>query len=253
MLDINDFFPNGLNIEDAIDLLQPVAVYVIGVAVYSVFVFNFYRFVALRDMFSFDVYRFEESRYASVRKFIHVVSYIAKYLIVFPMFAFFWFAVLTLMLTFLSESRDISDTLLIALATVSAIRFSAYYNEDLSRDLAKILPFAILALFLIDASFFDLSDSLVNLQGVNDHRELIVYYLLFLIALELVLRFGFGFSVWLFTKRPVRNTARPVRSTTQPVSSGDDSAGESVEEAARPEEEEEKDVADGATVRESSG
>ena len=246
MLDINDFFPNGLNVEDAVVLLQPVAVYVIGVAVYSVFVFNFYRFIALRDMFSFDVSRFEGSRYRSVREIIHVFSYVAKYLIVFPMFAFFWFAVLTLMLTFLSESRDISDTLLIALATVSAIRFSAYYNEDLSRDLAKILPFAILALFLIDASFFDFSGSLANLQGVDEYRERIVYYLAFLIGLELVLRFGFGFSIWLFTARPVRRTA-------QPVSSGDDSAGESVEEAARPEEEEEKDVADGATVRESSG
>ena len=247
--DINDFFPNGLNVEDAVVLLQPVAVYVIGVAVYSVFVFNFYRFIALRDMFSFDVSRFEGSRYRSVREIIHVFSYIAKYLIVFPMFAFFWFAVLTLMLTFLSESRDISDTLLIALATVSAIRFSAYYNEDLSRDLAKILPFAILALFLIDASFFNLSDSLVNLQGVDNHRETIVYYLLFLIGLELVLRFGFGFSVWLFTARPVKSK----------VQTGNGAAAvESVEEpeTSPPEEEEpeeEEDVADGATVREPSG
>ncbi len=56
MLDINDLFPNGLSIEDAVDLLQPVAVYVIGVAIYAVFVFNFYRFVALWDMFAFDVY-----------------------------------------------------------------------------------------------------------------------------------------------------------------------------------------------------
>ncbi len=250
MPDIYDFFPNGLNVEDAIDLLQPVALYVIGVAVYAVFVFNFYRFIALRDMFSFDVYRFEESRFASVRKFIHVVSYIAKYLIVFPMFAFFWFTVLTLMLTFLSEGRDISDTLLIALATVSAIRFSAYYNEDLSRDLAKILPFSILALFLIDASFFDFSDSLEKIENVSDHGEAIVYYLVFLIALELVLRFGFGFSVWLFTKRPVRRPARPARNTTQPVSGVGDSAGESAEEAELPMEEE---VVIEATERESSG
>ncbi len=253
MLDINDFFPNGLNIEDAIVLLQPVAVYVIGVAVYSVFVFNFYRFVALRDMFSFDVYRFEESRYASVRKFIHVVSYIAKYLIVFPMFAFFWFAVLTLILTFLSKSRDISDTLLIALATVSAIRFSAYYNEDLARDLAKILPFAILALFLIDASFFNLSDSLVNLQGVDNHRETIVYYLLFLIALELVLRFGFGFSVWLFTKRPVKSKAHTDNGAAAVESAEELEASRPAEEAFRPAEEEDEEVADEATVRESSG
>lgn len=203
MLDINDLFPNGLSVSDAINLLQPVTLYVFGVAVYAVFVFNFYRFVALRDMFKFDVYRFDESRNRALRSFLHIVSYTLKYLIVFPLFAFFWFAVLTLMLTFLSKSRDFADTLLIALATVSAIRFSAYYDEDLARDLAKILPFALLALFLIDASFFNFVDSLEMLTEVNDHRETVVYYLLFLIGLEFVLRFGFGFSVWLFTKRPV--------------------------------------------------
>ena len=161
-------------------------------------------------MFAFDVYRFEESRHPALRSFVHVCGYILKYLIVFPLFAFFWFAVLTLMLSFLSKSRDMGDTLLIALATVSAIRFSAYYNEDLARDLAKILPFALLALFLIDASFFNFTDSVETLTNINDHRETIVYYLIFLIGLEFVLRFGFGFSVWLFTKRPVK-TDKPKR------------------------------------------
>ena len=238
MLDINDFFPNGLSIEDALDLLEPVAIYVIGMAIYAVFVFNFYRFVASRDMFAFDVYRFDESRYRALRSFLHVVAYILKYLIVFPLFAFFWFAVLTMMLTFLSKGRDLSDTLLIALATVSAIRFSAYYNEDLARDLAKILPFALLALFLIDASFFSIVDSLEMLADINDHRETVFYYLLFLIALELVLRFGFGFSVWLFTKRPVRSKQRPSEPT--------------VEETKQPEEAQEEVVVDEATVDESS-
>ena len=142
MPDINDFFPNGLSVEDAIDLLEPVALYVVGVAVYAVFVFNFYRFVASsRDMFAFDVYRFEGV--ASYRRCAASCTSFAatslKYLIVFPLFAFFWFAVLTLMLSFLSkESRLFRTRCLIALATVSAIRFSAYYNEDLARDLAKI-------------------------------------------------------------------------------------------------------------------
>ena len=218
MPDINDLFPNGLSIENAIELLEPVSIFVVGVAVYAVFVFNFYRFVALRDMFAFDVYRFEESRHRSLRSFVHVMAYILKYLIVFPLFGFFWFAVLTLMLTFLSRGRDISDTLLLALATVSAIRFSAYYNEDLARDLAKILPFALLALFLIDASLFAIGDSLETLTNVTDHGETIVYYLLFLIALELVLRFGFGFSVWLFTKRPVRTKPRTADRDTSDAS-----------------------------------
>ncbi len=223
-IDIYDWFPNGLSVEDVRELLEPVAFYVIGIALYAVFIFNFYRFVSARDMFAFDVYRYDGSRYRFFRSFFHVIGYVLKYLIVFPLFAFFWFAVLTIMLSFLSEGREVSEVLLISLATVSAIRFSAYYNEDLSRDLAKILPFALLALFLIDASFFDIGNSWDTIRSANDHRETILYYLLFLIGLELVLRFGFGFGVWLVTKRPV-NPRRQTPSTEVPPTEESGSTG----------------------------
>ena len=185
---INDVFPNGLDIYDAVDLLQPVALFVLGMAVYAFAVFKFYRFVAARDMFEMDLSKYEESRYRWVRAFLHIVMYVAKYLILFPIFAFFWFGVLTLVLAFLSKEQSFSEILQMALATVTAIRVVAYYDEDLSRDVAKILPFAVLAIFLIDASFFTISESLDILKEAGDHREIILYYLGFLIAAEFALR-----------------------------------------------------------------
>ena len=104
------------------------------------------------------------------------------------MFAFFWFAVLTVILAFLSKEQSFSETLLIALVTVSAIRVTAYYKEDLARDLAKILPFAVLSALLINASFSSVSDSLDRLRMAGDYSEHILYYMAFLIALEFVLR-----------------------------------------------------------------
>ena len=192
LINIDSIFPNGLDLDSAFQSLGPVAVYVAGMALYAVFIFKFYRFVSSRDMFALDLSKYEESRFKVVRGFLHVVMYAAKYVILFPAFAFFWFAVLTLILTFLSKDRPFSDILLIALATVSTIRVSAYYNEDLSRDLAKILPFAVLAIFLIDASFFTISESLDILKEAGDHREIILYYLGFLIAAEFALRLIFG-------------------------------------------------------------
>ena len=70
---------------------------------------------------------------------------------------------------------------------------TAYYNEDLSRDLAKILPFAVLGIFLIDASFFDMNASLDVLREANRHRETIFYYWAFLVVVEFALRFIFGY------------------------------------------------------------
>ena len=187
-MDINEVFPNGLSVDRAFDLLSPVAVYILGMAVYAVFVFKYYRFVASRDMFAVDLSKYAASRFRWLRTFLHIVMYVAKYLILFPFFAFFWFAILTLILTFLSKDRSFPDVLLLALITISSIRVTAYYNEDLSRDLAKILPFAVLAIFLIDTSFFAISESLDLLKETPDHTENILYYLLFLIAMEFVLR-----------------------------------------------------------------
>ena len=187
-MEIDAVFPNGLDIDEALQLLWPVAVYILGMALYAIFIFKFYRFLASRDMFELDLSKYEESRYRWVRGFFHLVLYGAKYVILFPMFAFFWFAVLTLILALLSRDRAFADILLIALATVSAIRVTAYFNEDLSRDLAKILPFAVLAIFLIDGSYFDIRESMDILHEAFDHRERIFYYLVFLIAAELALR-----------------------------------------------------------------
>ena len=199
-MDINDLFTNGLNLNDALDLLSDVGVYVVGMAVYAVFVFHFYRFLAAKDMFEIDLSRYEQSRFRLVRRALHVFFYVLKYIILFPVFAFFWFAVLTLILTFLSKDRSFADTLVVALATVSAIRVTAYYNEDLSRDLAKILPFAVLAVFLIDASFFAIEESLDVLRDTGDYTENIVYYLLFLVLLEFALRLLNGIVVVLFRR-----------------------------------------------------
>lgn len=187
-MDINDLFNMGLSVDQALDLLSDVAVYVLGMSVYAVFVFKFYRFLASKDMFKLDMSRYEQSSHKVVRRTLQVFFYIVKYIIVFPVFAFFWFGVLTVILAFLSKGQSFSETLLVALATVSAVRVTAYYNEDLSRDLAKILPFAVLAVFLIDASFFSIAESLDILREAEKYTENIVYYLGFLVLLEFVLR-----------------------------------------------------------------
>ena len=196
-MDIYDVIPSELNIYDALDLLRPVSVYIAGMAVYAIFVFTFYRFVAARDMFALDLSRYEQSRYKWLRSVLHVVMYVAKYILLFPFFAFFWFAVITAILAFLAKDQSFSQVLLMGLATVGTIRVAAYVNQDLSRDLAKMLPFAVLGIFLVNTSFFQIDDSLALLDETLDHTENILYYLVYLIALEFALRMLMGIVVFL--------------------------------------------------------
>ena len=81
---------------------------------------------------------------------------------------------------------------MLAFATVGAIRVTAYYREALSQDVAKILPFAVLAAFIIDISFFSVDESLESLKNAKDYSEDILYYLFFLAILEFALRLLMG-------------------------------------------------------------
>jgi hypothetical protein len=240
---LNLVFPNGLNINEALNMIVNVGIYIGGIGVYAVFIFHFYRFLSSRDMFKFDLSGHQESRHKAVRGILQFLMYVAKYIVVFPFFAFFWLAVLTLILAFLSKDRTFADVLLIALATVSAIRVAAYYNEDLSRDLAKILPFAVLGIFIIDASFFTFNDSLAMLQEANNQREAIFYYFVFLVGLEFVLRLIWGYFMGAIAWRR--------RVLAQPGEEQDAEAileDESAEEVGEAEELQESEETEGAEV-----
>ena len=60
---LNLVFPNGLSPYEALEHLLNVGVYIVGIGVYAVFIFHFYRFLASRDMFKLDLSGSEASRH----------------------------------------------------------------------------------------------------------------------------------------------------------------------------------------------
>lgn len=177
-----------LTLAEALVVLKPLTFFVMGMAIYAIFIFNFYRFLGRKDLFELNLERYEQSKMPALRMTIHFFSYVGKYLIFFPFVAFAWFVILTTLLAFLARQQSIESILLVAMAVLSAIRITAYYNEDLSRDLSKILPFALLAVFLIDLSYFSFSASIDALLLALLSWEIIIYYLGFVIALEFIMR-----------------------------------------------------------------
>ena len=177
-----------LSLNEALQLLEPAIIFTIGVAVYAILIFNLYRFMSRRDIFNLDFSKFEERSHPVFRKTLHLIFYVAKYLLIFPLFAFFWFGVLVVMVAFLSRTKEVEDLLLIAMAVLTSVRVTSYYTEDLSRDIAKMLPFALLGIFLIDLRYFDLTASTELLNRVASEWTSIFYYWVFVVLLELVLR-----------------------------------------------------------------
>lgn len=177
-----------LSINEAMVVLQPLLLFIVGLGVYSWFIFKFYRFVARKEIFDSRIHHFETTEPGLGKKILHAIKYTLKYIFLFPLLTFFWIIVLAIILSFLSKSGDINNVLLVSMALVGIIRVMAYYSEDLSKDLSKMLPFALLGVFLVDVSYFSMNDSIQTIVQLPSLGKVIIYYLLFIIALEFTLR-----------------------------------------------------------------
>ena len=174
------------------EVIRPLLLFVLGMVVYSVFIFKFYRFVAKRDIFELNLKQYSKSSDSIIQKIWGSILYVIEYILLFPIFTFFWYGMIAIFLVFLSREQSVQNVLLVSIALVGAIRITAYYNEDLSKDLAKMLPFALLGIFLVDISFFSFSTSISLVMEIPSFWSIILHYLVFVIALEFVLRIGHG-------------------------------------------------------------
>ena len=180
--------PITVDLIEALTALRPLALATIGIAVYGIFVFNFYRFLARKDIFRLDLDKYNHTTRPLVHKTFASVLYVVKFLIVFPAFVFFWFVVLAFLLSLMARNQSVDSILLAAMGVVGSIRICAYYNQTLSTDLAKILPFALLGITLIDRSLVNIPTPSANLEEAVEYWETMVYYMAAVVMLEMIMR-----------------------------------------------------------------
>ncbi|MFH1500422.1 MAG: hypothetical protein ABIE22_00570 [archaeon] len=174
-------------------LVVTLALYAILIAIYSIFIFKFYKFLGRRDILRLNLKQYNTTTHPGLKKFLVSIFFIIEYIIILPVVVIFWFIVLAIFLLLLSESQAVDQVVLIAAAIVAAIRLTAYFSEDLSKDLAKIFPFTVLAIFLLNPDFFVLSDVIGKIWDIPLLFRNVVVYMVFIIALEAVLRLVFLF------------------------------------------------------------
>jgi hypothetical protein len=153
----SDFF-RGTTIWDLI-------IYTAGMVLYSFFVWKFYRFVSRREIIPINIEKYSSEGKRSPLK---IGAYIASYLLLFPFFLFLWFFVYSFFIYFLARDLPTGTVMLIAITVIVAIRVTAYYKEDLARDLGKLLPFSLLAIFLTSSAFFSDTGNYFSLDDLEN-------------------------------------------------------------------------------------
>ena len=166
----------------------PTLMAIIAVAVYSGFVFVFYRALAKKDLVQLDLSKYSNDFGGNVKKYLRSVLFVVKYIVIIPILIAFWTLVLAVILTLLSDSSDHARSALIATSVVGAVRILAYWTEDLSRDVAKMLPFAVLGVFLVGSTSVQWSEFEELLRNLPELAKSFFSSLILLAILETLLR-----------------------------------------------------------------
>ena len=167
------------------------------VFLYAFFIWNFYRFIAKKNILGLDLNKYNKTDHPFFTKLFAGTFYFLEYLVILPFIIFFWFAVFTLFLILLTDNLEVGTLLTVAAVIVAVVRLSCYYKEDLAKDLAKLLPLTLLAVSLLNQNFFHVEKILNNFATIPSFFPKIIIYLAFIIILEAILRlFDFIFSLF---------------------------------------------------------
>jgi len=170
---------------------------VIIILIYSIIIWKFYRFIAIKNVFGLNLNKYNKPGYSFKTKIFAGTFYFLEYIIIIPFIIFFGFALFTFFLILLTTGIEISVLLIVAAVIIAAVRMASYYKEDLSRELAKLLPLNLLAIAMLTPNFFNLERVLQNFAKLSTFFSDIIIYFLFIIILEILLRF-FDFIFSLF-------------------------------------------------------
>lgn len=175
---------------------ESITIIALTMAIYAIVIWHYYRLLAKRDLFNPK----EDESNSIVVKFFESFEFIAKYVIVFPLISFIFFGIFSLMLFLLSKDQSIQIILLTAVTVISATRITAYYNEDLSKDLAKLVPFALLGVFIVQADFFSTDLLFERIFEVPNFLVDILSFVIYFLVLEIGLRLIYSLKVAIWGK-----------------------------------------------------
>ena len=187
------FFANN-----GFEILYPLFVYTLGLALYSLFVWKFYNFLSRRDLFELNLKKYDFSNHPALKKTGSLLVYVVKHFIILPVFIFLWFLVFSALLVIMSKLQSVEEIMVLSMAVIASTRIISYFKEDMAKDLAKILPLTLIGLIILDPSYFQSINILDRVMQLPDMSLNILSYLLFTQVLEFTLRVLYGLKVLIF-------------------------------------------------------
>ena len=163
------------------------ALNIIALAAAMYIVWYLYKKISKRDMFKFEEAHYGKGITGQLRKVFSILFYIIKYGILFPIYSFLMFVLLSISIFFLSTGMNVHSILYISMVIISVVRLLAYINEDTAQELSKMLPFGLI-FFILTKPNVAKQYTLPNINEVTTALPQVQQYFIFLIGLEFGLR-----------------------------------------------------------------
>jgi hypothetical protein len=157
------------------------------VAFYAIMIWKFYTWIAKKDILELNLSKYNRFQHRGLAKTLAVLIYSLEYLIILPVIIFVWFSMFTLFLMLLTKNIEIQTLLIASVIMVAAIRITAYYKEELSRDLAKLFPLTLLTVALTEG-LINFEKITTQISTIPSFFNEIWMYLLFILVIEYFLR-----------------------------------------------------------------
>ena len=161
---------------------------ILGIVLYSAFVYRFYRYLAKKDLIDADFSQYSEGFSGFMKRLVDGLMLIVQNILFAPFLISFWVLILAIILTLLSGGDDLYWNVLVATSVVGAVRVISYFSEDLARDVAKMLPFAVLGVFLVDSGAFNWEAVSLLWDQLDEFAISFASSMLLVIILETTLR-----------------------------------------------------------------
>ncbi len=183
------YFSNSISEEQKI--IFNIIVYTLLILIYCILVWKFYGFLASRDIMQLNLNQYNYSEHPALEKVAAVILYIIEYLVILPFLIVFWFSIFSILLLVLSKSQNTLQILLISAAIIASIRITSYINEDLSKDIAKILPFTVLAQLILIYDLIDFNTILSKIIEIPNLFSNIIIFIIFIFVVEFIFRISY--------------------------------------------------------------
>jgi len=179
-----------MQVNTFMDILPSLLIFTIGTALYVGYVFIFYKFISTNKVLDLDLHQYAQGAYPKIKTMFGMLLWTVEFLIIFPIIAFFWSVAYAVMLAFMTENMTMLEIIIVSVSLVASVRIISYFSEEAADILAQTVPLTILAIFYIDIHFIRWSQVMELLKSLEFLGMVMVYSLIFIVALEFVMRIG---------------------------------------------------------------